>query len=80
MDCSGGGNPVDGMDCACIMHDMDLFAARQIDDPEQQALALRAADLLLGLRLRKKSDMEPYKFKIYGPIWNFTAKLVFKAK
>lgn len=78
LDCSGGGNPIDGMDCACVMHDMDLYSAHQIEDEEERLLAIRAADLLFGLRLRNKDEMEPYKFRVYGPIYNAVSKLVFK--
>ena len=77
LDCSGGGEPIDAQDCDCVLHDMDLYGASQIDDPVQRDLAFTAADLLFGMRLRKKK-MKDFKRKVYGPIWNRGTRLVFK--
>lgn len=80
LDCSISGHPIDKMDECFMWHDMDLFAARQLDTPEEIEYAKKAADRLLGIRLRNEKDLIPYARQYYGMIYNRFARMIFKAQ
>lgn len=76
LDCSrGDGRPVDQMCEACMEHDMNLYAAKQMDTEQERKLAKMEADIILGDRLR--DDLRPYA-KWDGPLKNKLFRMVFK--
>lgn len=77
LDCSLSGEPVDDMDRDFMYHDIDLYAARQLDSQEEIAYAEQAADRLLGIRLR--AGYKRYARPFYGPLYRQMAMLIFRA-
>lgn len=67
--------PIDKMDVLFLEHDQNLFQADQLPEPER-TIARREADKVLAEGLRK--DLRPYRRPIYGPMYNFFAKMVFR--
>ena len=61
--------PVDKMDELFKTHDSDLDKAKTMVERKE-------ADKKLGRGLRK--NLKPYKHKIYGPVYHFFSKLIFK--
>lgn len=62
-------DPVDKMDKLFKIHDRNIEKAVTKKDREE-------ADKKLGVGLRR--DLRPYKRKIYGPVYHWFAKLIFK--
>lgn len=67
--------PIDEMDSAFRSHDIARFNSKALPPKERAEIDIRT-DRVLGLRLR--SNLEPFKHRVYGPIYCFIAKRVFK--
>lgn len=67
--------PVDKMDMLFQEHDQNLYQTNFLEEPEK-SIARKEADKILAQGLRK--DLKPYSRKIYGPIYHFFAKMVFR--
>ena len=77
-DCSTP-KPIDKMDKLFLKHDKDLEYADGADDPENKKRLRRIADRDLALGLRGKfGTLEPYRRPVYGHVYNFFAKLIFR--
>ena len=76
LDCSGGGTPEDKLCEGCLEHDMNLYAADQIEDKHERKLIRKEADLLFAQHLR--NDLGPFKQKVWGPIYQSFAKIIFR--
>ena len=68
--------PIDKMDKLFLKHDKDLEYADGADDPENKKRLRRIADRELALGLRK--DLRPYRRPVYGEVYNFFARLIFR--
>lgn len=72
--------PNDWMDECFYMHDVQLELADKIEFPNKRKAAKLKADHNLAVCLRNKPKGAKYSRPIYGPIYNFFAKQVFKPK
>ena len=73
-DCSTP-KPIDEMDMLFMEHDQNLYQTDELHEPERTK-ARREADMILAAGLR--TDLRPYRQPIYGPIYNFFAKQIFR--
>src|SRR3990167_4666635 len=68
--------PIDKMDKLFLKHDKDLEYADKAEEKKNRERLRRIADRELALGLRK--DLRPYRRPIYGEVYNFFAKLIFR--
>ena len=74
----GNNAPVDALDCACYEHDKQCFEAEQLDDPLATEIEKGHADNMFAFILRSK--LGPFKYKIWGPIYQRLARIVFRPR
>lgn len=70
--------PVDKMDVLFMRHDADLYEANKKQSSIEKSRLRELADKNLAYGLRNEDDLKPYAQKIYGPIYNRMARLIFK--
>ena len=75
MDCSLGGFPVDAMDRLFMEHDMNLYAARQLDTEYEKKIAYKEADQILYVGLKR---IDPSSLSLYGRLYRAGAMAAFK--
>ena len=68
--------PQDKMDLLFEKHDKDLEYANGAEDPENKKRLRKLADRDLAIGLRK--NLRPYRRPVYGEVYNFFAKLIFR--
>lgn len=57
---------------------MNLYSARQLETEFEIKSAEKEADRILGRQLMNEEKLKPYALKVYGPIYNRIARLIFK--
>lgn len=67
--------PVDEMDEGCMYHDIWLWLSNSLSHHERKVMR-KCADSLLGSWLRNIT--KPYYHKIYGPVFNRFARVIFR--
>ena len=73
LDCSGGGTPIDAMDEAFLMHDINLYAARQMDTDAEMEMAAQDADRIL-VKTLKRTKVRGW----YANLYRIGAIMVFR--